>query len=98
YYAGQGATSSGGVTTVTTTVSTTTATPQQGVSPQSSTIAPFNPSSAQVSSPSQQATSVATGLSATEAVIIALGAAAIFGVGAILVLVKRKSTVQPARP
>ena len=98
YYAGQGATSPGGVTTVTTTVSATTATPQQGVSPQSSTIAPFNPSSAQVSSPSQQATSVATGLSATEAVIIALGAAAVFGVGAILVLVKRKSTVQPARP
>ena len=98
YYAGQGAASSGGVTTVTTTVSTTTATPQQGVSPQSNTIAPFNPSSAQISSPGQQATSVASGLSATEAVIIALGAAAIFGVGAILVLLKRRSMVQRARP
>jgi len=98
YYAGQGTTSSGSVTTATTTVSTTTATPQQGVTPQSNVIAPFSPSSAQISSPSQQATSVAPGFSAVEAVIIALGAAAIFGVGAILVLLKRKSMVQRARP
>jgi len=98
YYAGQGTAGSGGVTTVTTTVSTTTATPQQGVSPQTNRIAPFSPSSAQVSSPGQQTTEVAPGFSAIEAVIIALGAAAIVGVGAMLVLVRRKSTVQPARP
>ena len=98
YYAGQGTASSGGVTTVTTTVASTTATPQQGTSSQPSRIAPFTPSSAQISSPGQQANSTTPGFSAIEGVIIALGAAAIFGVGAILVLVKRKSTVQPARP
>jgi len=98
YSAGQGATGSGGVTTVTTTVATATATPQQGASTQPSRIAPFNPSSAQISSPGQQVTSTAPGFSAIEGLIIGLGAAAIVGVGAMLVLVKRKSTVQPARP
>ena len=98
YSAGQGATGSGGVTTVTTTVATATATPQQGASTQPSRIAPFNPSSAQISSPGQQVTPTAPGFSAIEGLIIGLGAAAIVGVGAMLVLVKRKSTVQPARP
>jgi hypothetical protein len=98
YYAGQGTTPPSDVTTVTTTVATTTATPQQGVSSQTNRIAPFSPSSAQISSPGQQATSVAPGFSAIEALIIGLGAAAVVGVGAMLVLVRRKSVVQRARP
>ena len=98
YYAGQGTTNPGGVTTVTTTAATATATPQQGVSSQSNRIAPFSPSSAQISSPGQQTTSVAPGFSAMEGLIVALGAAAIVGVGAMLVLVRRRTTVQRARP
>jgi len=97
-YLGQGTASSGGVTTVTTTIATATATPQQGVSPQSNQIAPFSPSSAQVSSPAQQSAPVASGFSAIEDLIIALGTAAIVGVGTILVLIRRRSRLQSARP
>jgi hypothetical protein len=98
YYAGQGAASAGGVTTVTTTVETTTAAPQQGATPQSNRIAPFSPGSDQVSSPVQQGTSVSTGFSAIEGLIIALGTVAVVGVGTMLVLVRRKNRMQDARP
>jgi hypothetical protein len=97
-YYGQGTSGAGGVTTVTTTVATATATPQQGATSQSTRIAPFSPSSAQVSSPSQQSASVAPGFSAIEDLIVALGTAALVGVGTMLVLVKRKSRMQSARP
>jgi hypothetical protein len=97
YYTG-GGTTSGGVTTVTTTLGTTTATPQQGSSAQSNRISPFSPSSAQLSSPSQQATASVSGLTTLETFVIAVGAAALFGVGAILVLSRRKQTTQSTRP
>jgi hypothetical protein len=97
-YSGQGTTGGGGVTTVTTTIATTTATPQQGVSPQSNRIAPFSPSSVQVSSPAQQSTPVASGFSVIEDLIIALGTAAIVGAGTMLVLIRRRSRLQSARP
>jgi len=97
-YLGQGTSSSGGVTTITTTVGTATATPQQGVPSQSNRIAPFSQGSAQVSSPAQQSTSAASGFSAIEDLIIALGAAAIVGAGTMLVLIRRRSRLQSARP
>ena len=97
-YMGQGTTSAGGVTTVTTTMATATAAPQQGVSSQSNRIAPFSPSSAQVSSPAQQSTPAASGFSAIEDLIIVLGAAAIVGAGTMLVLIRRRSRFQSARP
>ena len=98
YYGAPGTASGGAVTTVTTTLATATATPQQGASPQSNGIAPFSPSSAQVSSPAQQETSVASGFSAIEVLIIGLGAAAVVGVGALFVLVRRRHTVEGTRP
>jgi len=97
-YMGQGTTSGAGVTTVTTTVATTTAALQQGASSQSNRIAPFSPSSAQVSSPAQQSTPVASGFSAIEDLIMVLGAVAIVGVGTMLVLIRRRTRLQSARP
>jgi len=97
-YSGGGAAGSGGVTTVTTTMATATATPQQGSSPQSNQIAPFTPSSGQVSSPAQQSGPVASGFSALEVLIVGLGAAALVGVGALLIAVRRKGTADSARP
>jgi len=97
YSSGSGTVSPGGVTTVTTTMATTTAAPQQGASQQSNRIAPFSPSSAQVSSPAQQSTPAATGFSAIEDLIVALGAAALVGVGTMLVLIRR-NRMQSARP
>ena len=97
-YAGEGTASSGGVTTVTTTIATTTAAPQQGSTPQSNRIAPFSPSSEQISSPAQQSTPAASGFSAIEDLIIALGAAAIVGVGTMIMLIRRRSRLQSARP
>ncbi len=97
-YAGQGTASPGVATVVTTITGTATASPQQGVNQQSNRIAPFSPSSAQASSPAQQSTPVTPGLSAIEGLIIGLGSVAIVGAGTMLVLARRRSRIQQARP
>jgi len=102
-----GVTSSGtGVYSITTTYASTTmggnaaAIRQSAGSPQANRIAPFNPSSAQLSPPGKQAQLPATtpfDFATVEALVAVVAAAAVIGVGVSLALSRRKPAVDSAR-
>lgn len=109
YYAGSGvartgvSTPQGGVYGVTTTYASTTASGQQGasnqavVSSQANRIPPFNPSNSQLSPSGSQAPAAAFDFATLETLMAVVAAAAVIGVGASLVLSKRKQRIESAR-
>ena len=87
-----------GVTTVTVT-STSTESPLQGVaSSQPSTIAPFSPTSSQLSSPAQAASAPAANPFLVLPLALGAGAVAAIALIAAMIVGRRKQTVQSARP
>jgi hypothetical protein len=84
-----------GVTTVTTTKA---AGQELATPPQGSNIAPFSPTSAQLSSPGQQATEPPSGLATPWTVVVGVGAAALIGAGVAFTLSRRKQVPQSTRP
>ena len=84
-------------TTMATTVAGAAAGSGQAASPQVNRIAPFSPSSEQLSPPGRQVPAAAFDLATLEALVAVVAAAAVIGVGVSLALSRRKQGIDSAR-